>query len=132
MNKIVGVILILCILLFTVACRSYEGYNTTNYLSIRTDNPQERILSIGEFSGNRTEVWEFEEATEVHIECMVEFGSLTIALFDSEDKLIFEKEVNAEKEYINSYYGHLNSGSYELKLSSRTVEGVKLRLTFTN
>lgn len=121
--------LILLVTMTLIGCNS-GGYRTTSYLNLKTDNPQEQLLNIGKFSGTKTDEWVFTEASEIMIECIVEKGSLNIALYDINNDQIFDKEVKDGEDLKETFNGEFEAGTYSFIITSRKAKGITIRLEF--
>lgn len=132
-KNLISIFAIMLLVITSIAgCSSSEGYKATEYLNIQTSNPQERILTIGQFSGQKTEEWEFSEATRIGLNCKLEKGSIAIALHDPDDKLILERELPTAGGLGKGLHGQFKSGIYKLNISSRNARNVEINVVFSD
>lgn len=129
-NKtLMGSLIIILISIIIMGC-GLGSYSTTRYLDILNDNPQERLLSIGSFRGTKFEKWEFDSATEILVQSIVEKGNLTIALYNSDGDFVFDREVKAGEDLRESFYGDFETGEYTLAISARRARGITIAIEF--
>ncbi|MCC5910081.1 MAG: hypothetical protein JJT76_06555 [Clostridiaceae bacterium] len=121
MKSILGTLIVLLTILSFTGCNFFGGYQTTRYLDMHTNNPQERVLSIGRFAGEKTQEWEFAAATQIVVEYELEQGSIIIALYAPNGKELFEKEVTPEEVYKEIFQGEFSSGKYH-KIMWKNIE----------
>ena len=126
-RKKLGIILLLLLIPISImGCG--DGYNTTNYIGQTLDDQTGRILNIGEFRGNRVDEWQFQEASVVDVEIMVEEGRMDFTLTDPEGNVIFDQEVKEGRTFRERFEGEFVRGTYQLKLESRKAKNVALEI----
>lgn len=64
------------------------------------------------------------------MECELGKGSITIALYDPNDKLILEQEVESEEAYRDVIDGQFISGVYKFKITSRGARNIQVNVEF--
>ena len=130
MRKILVSGIILLIIVSFAGCIPKDGYRATKYLNLQTNNPQSQLLTIGGFTGEKTDQWEFVAASRITVECELGKGSITIALYDPNDKLILEQEVESEEAYRDVIDGQFISGVYKFKITSRGARNIQVNVEF--
>ena len=125
-KKLSVVLLLLLIPMALIACG--DGYNTTNYIGQTLEDQTGRILTIGEFRGNKEDQWQFQEATVIDVEIMVEEGAMKFTFADPEEQVIFQQEVREGETFRERFEGDFLKGSYQLKLESKKAKNVALEI----